>query len=194
MTHRPGFSLHFIWLFTEQPPERRPAAAAAAGFQAVEIPQPDELEPDAWHHILEDAAVRHVLMNTPAGPSGTPTGFGSACVPGAEEEFRAEVRLALHCATEVNCSPINAMAGVLPPTVDPMVVTDSYPGNFARASAEGSGTDVTRAIAVSDPQIAGRPAQQRAPMDQLRRSGPVGQSSGCRGGARGGVTVCSTGR
>jgi len=61
------FSANLKWLFGERRIEERPAAAAEAGFRAIEHPQPYDLPAARWGQVLSDAGVAQVLLNTPTG-------------------------------------------------------------------------------------------------------------------------------
>lgn len=85
-------------------------AAAAAGFEAIEL---------HWPYAVEAAALRSrrlaheldlVSLNTP--PGGRPGDFGLAAVPGREEEFRRGFDAALGYAEAAGAGAIHVMAGV----------------------------------------------------------------------------------
>jgi hydroxypyruvate isomerase len=145
------FSANLKWLFGERRIEERPAAAAEAGFRAIEHPQPYDLPAARWGQVLSDAGVAQVLLNTPTGPSRSDTEFGAACVPGARSEFRAGFDRALQYAVAVGCPLINVMAGVQPPTVIQSQAADTYLENLTWAAAECGGTDVTLVIEAVNP-------------------------------------------
>ena len=109
-------NLHF--LFTEVPFLDRFAAAARAGFKAVEFP-------DAYDHppaVLADQLARHrltcALVNFPMGDRQRGE-LGFACHPDRREEFRASVPLAIATARALGCGQLNCMAGYAPPGADP---------------------------------------------------------------------------
>lgn len=145
-SRRLHFSANLHWLYTEQPVELRPAAAAADGFRAIEHSQPYQLPPTRWRDLLRDADVQQVLINTPSGPKGSPIEFGSACIPGAVRQFRTGFAEALRYALVIDCPMINVMAGVQPPDVPRAQATDAYLHNLAWAVAECAGTDTTLLI------------------------------------------------
>lgn len=72
-THGLRFDVNCSILFTELPLLERPAAARAAGFDAVEFwwpfadPVPADREVDAFVRALGDAGVRLALLNFIAG-------------------------------------------------------------------------------------------------------------------------------
>src|SRR5690242_19140572 len=89
-------------LFTEQPLEARFAAAAAAGFRAVEIQFPYELAPARLRERLRESGLELVLFN---GPPGDPSRGerGLAGLPGREADFRAGIERALEYAAATGC-------------------------------------------------------------------------------------------
>jgi hydroxypyruvate isomerase len=79
MTQALRFSPNVNWLFTEPSLENRPAAAAKAGFRAVECSRPYQLPAAQWRSQLHGAGVDQVLINTPTDPTNSATEFGAAC-------------------------------------------------------------------------------------------------------------------
>jgi hydroxypyruvate isomerase len=107
------FSANISTMFTELPPLERPAAAAAAGFAAVEMQFPYDLQREALAAACRDAGVEMVLINMPAGDrlGGE---LGLACLPGRASEFHDSVELAAVCAVSLGCRRINCLVGRLP--------------------------------------------------------------------------------
>ncbi|MEU6343889.1 MULTISPECIES: TIM barrel protein [unclassified Streptomyces] len=105
-------------LFTELPLLERPAAAAAAGFEAVELwwPWPDAPTPpkarlDELRSALEHAGTRLVGLNFYAGQLPGPD-RGALSVPGEESaRFRANIDIAADFARSVGCTALNALYG-----------------------------------------------------------------------------------
>ncbi|GGW63709.1 putative hydroxypyruvate isomerase [Streptomyces lucensis JCM 4490] len=112
------FTVNLSMLFTELPLLERPAAAAAAGFTAVELwwpwaesPTPRQSEPDALGRAIEDAGVRLTGLNFYAGRLPGPD-RGALSVPGEESErFRANVDVAAGFAGALGCTALNALYG-----------------------------------------------------------------------------------
>ncbi|GHH79433.1 putative hydroxypyruvate isomerase [Streptomyces sulfonofaciens] len=112
------FDVNLSILFTELPLLERPAAAAAAGFGAVELwwpwvetPTPERARLDALRGAIEDAGVRLVGLNFYAGRLPGPD-RGALSVPGAEsEKFRANVDVAADFADSLGCRALNALYG-----------------------------------------------------------------------------------
>lgn len=110
-------------LFTELPVTERAAAAAAAGFTAVEFwwpwatatPSPDEVE--AFCASIEAAGVQLIGLNFFAGdmPGGD---RGVLNLTARTEEFRASVDLAVRIADRLGCKAFNALYGNTPEGAD----------------------------------------------------------------------------
>ncbi|MER6464901.1 TIM barrel protein [Streptomyces sp. NPDC001288] len=120
------FNVNLSILFTELPLLERPAAAAAAGFGAVELwwpwvdsPTPERSELDALKSAIEDAGVRLTGLNFYAGQLPGPD-RGALSVPGTESErFRANVAVAAEFAQSLGCTALNALYGNRVDGVDP---------------------------------------------------------------------------
>ncbi|CAL9583612.1 TIM barrel protein [Streptomyces sp. enrichment culture] len=120
------FDVNLSILFTELPLLERPAAAAAAGFTAVELwwpwietPTPPRGELDALRQALKDAGTRLVGLNFYAGQLPGPD-RGALSVPGEESEcFRANIDVAADFAASVGCTALNALYGNRVEGVDP---------------------------------------------------------------------------
>ncbi|MFD7614204.1 TIM barrel protein [Streptomyces sp. NPDC059828] len=120
------FDVNLSILFTEYPLLERPAAAAAAGFAAVELwwpwtetPTPAQSELDGLRAALSDAGTRLVGLNFYAGQLPGPD-RGALSVPGEESErFRANIDVAADFAASVGCTALNALYGNRVEGVDP---------------------------------------------------------------------------
>ncbi|WP_025156343.1 hydroxypyruvate isomerase family protein [Leifsonia aquatica] len=134
------------WLFTELPFEQRFDAAAAAGFSGVEFASPYDLPAERVRRLLDAAGLEQVLINTPAGPAGSPTVMGAAYVPEAREEFRAGVDRALQYATVLGTSVVHVMSGLRPDGVDADRAFASYVANIGWAAERARGTGVRIAL------------------------------------------------
>lgn len=105
-----NFSANLSLLFTEKPLAARFSAAREAGFSAVEIQFPYELEIADLKNLLQENALDLVLINVPAGDL-MQGGNGLACVPGMQREFQAATALALEYARALAVPTINILAG-----------------------------------------------------------------------------------
>ncbi|MEU2595989.1 TIM barrel protein [Streptomyces hirsutus] len=120
------FDVNLSILFTELPLLERPAAAAAAGFTAVELwwpwadsPTPARSELDGLRKAVENAGVRLTGLNFYAGRLPGPD-RGALSLPGEESErFRAHVDVAADFAGSLGCTALNALYGNRVEGVDP---------------------------------------------------------------------------
>jgi len=112
------FTVNLSILFTELPLLERPAAAAAAGFTAVELwwpwtdaPVPEKCELDALRRALTDAGTRLTGLNFYAGQLPGPD-RGALSVPGEESsKFRRNVEVVAGFAQSTGCTALNALYG-----------------------------------------------------------------------------------
>jgi hydroxypyruvate isomerase len=118
-------------LFTELPFLDRFAAAAAAGFLAVECQFPYEAEPREIAARLRAHGLQWVLFNGPPGNTGE---RGIACLPGRERDFDAGIDLAARYVEAGNCPLVHVMAGLLPPGADRARHLDCYVEAIGRAA------------------------------------------------------------
>ncbi|WP_392961356.1 TIM barrel protein [Streptomyces sp. LN245] len=120
------FNVNLSILFTELPLLERPAAAAAAGFTAVELwwpwvdsPTPERSELDALKAAIEAAGVRLTGLNFYAGRLPGPD-RGALSLPGEESaRFRANIDVAADFAGSLGCTALNALYGNRVDGVDP---------------------------------------------------------------------------
>lgn len=116
MDHGRPYLVNCSILFTELALLERPAAAKAAGFDAVEFwwPFPDaapsDAEVDAFVSAVDDAGVQLVGLNFAAGdmPGGD---RGLVSWPDRDGEFRASVEVAVGIADRLGTRAFNALYG-----------------------------------------------------------------------------------
>jgi len=107
----PRLAANLTMLFTEHPFLERFAAAADAGFDAVEFLFPYEHSAAEVRGAVRDANLEVVLFNLPAGDwAGGERGL--AALPDRVQEFRAGVERALEYAAELDCPRLNCLAGL----------------------------------------------------------------------------------
>lgn len=106
----PRFAANLSLLFTELPYLDRFAAAADAGFEAVEILFPYDLAAGQTRRALLANGLELVLINAPPPnyTGGTP---GYAAIPGGEARFEYDIRRALRYADELRPGLIHVMSG-----------------------------------------------------------------------------------
>lgn len=123
-------SAHVGYLFTGMPLERRLAAAAAAGFDAVEHPAPFEVPAPRMATLLREAGLFLAQVTTGRGPQGEK---GLASLPGREQECHDAVARALDYAEAVACPYLHLMAGCPGAHVTPQQASDTWLANVAAA-------------------------------------------------------------
>lgn len=106
----PRFSANISMLFAERAWLDRPAAAAAAGFGAIEIQFPYDRPADDWRRAIEAAGLAVSVINLPVGDmlAGGP---GLAATPGRQAEFRAAVETARDVAAALRPANVNVLTG-----------------------------------------------------------------------------------
>ena len=106
----PRFSANISMLFAERAWLDRPAAAAAAGFGAIEIQFPYDRPADDWRRAIEAAGLDVSVINLPVGDmlAGGP---GLAATPGRQAEFRAAVETARDVAAALRPANVNVLTG-----------------------------------------------------------------------------------
>jgi hydroxypyruvate isomerase len=142
-------------LFTELPLLSRPAAAKAAGFDAVEFwwPFPTAAPPDAeverFVGAIEDAGVQLTGLNLAAGdmPNGD---RGLASWPGRETEFRDSIDIAAAIGKRLGTRVYNALYGNRVEGADPRDQDDLAVQNLSRAAALLDGTVVLEPLSGAD--------------------------------------------
>ena len=107
----PKLAANLSTMFTQLPLAKRFAAAAAAGFSAVECQFPYELPAEELRALLDLLGLQQVLINTHPGEAGE---RGLAAQPGRQQQFREAMEQALHYAQVLRCPRIHVMAGVKP--------------------------------------------------------------------------------
>ncbi len=108
----PRFAANLAYLFTELPLLQRFAAAAAAGFAAVELQAPYDHAPADIRREIERHGLTVLGINTPPAP-GAETGL--AAVPGREQDFAALFGRALDYAAAIGGRTVHCLSGKVPP-------------------------------------------------------------------------------
>jgi hydroxypyruvate isomerase len=106
-------SANISTLFCDLPVLDRPAAAAAAGFTAIEMQFPYSVVAADLAAEAEVAGVEFVLINMPAGNSEMGE-LGLACLPGRQQEFVEATERAIDYARALKCPRVNCLAGNMP--------------------------------------------------------------------------------
>ena len=106
----PRFAANISMLFAERDWLDRPAAAAAAGFEAIEIQFPYDRPAEDWRRAIEAAGLAVSVLNLPVGDMLT-GGPGLAATPGRKAEFRRAVETARGVAAALRPGNVNVLAG-----------------------------------------------------------------------------------
>jgi len=101
------------WLYTELPMAERAAAAAADGFQGVEVAFPYEVAAREYRTGLEASGLALVQILSPMDWDAGERGL--AGLPGREEDFQATIRAAVTYAVDCGRPLIHAPLGNVPP-------------------------------------------------------------------------------
>jgi len=133
-----SYTVNASILLTELPILERPAAAKAAGFDAVEywwpfsvaVPARDEV--DAFVAAIQDAGVQLTGLNFFAGdmPGGD---RGLVSWPGREDEFAANIDVVVEIGRRLGTRAFNALYGNRLDGADPQVQDDLAVKNLAAA-------------------------------------------------------------
>ena len=115
-TESPRYAVNLSMLFTEVPLLERPAAAKAAGFDAVEFwwpfatAVPADAEIDRFTGAIDDAGVQLIGLNFFAGdmPGGD---RGLVSWPARSAEFTDNVDVVVGIGDRLGCSAFNALYG-----------------------------------------------------------------------------------
>jgi hydroxypyruvate isomerase len=131
----PQFAANLTMMFNEVPFPQRFAAAAAAGFKAVEFLFPYDHTPQEVAGWLTENGLENVLFNMPPGDWAAGE-RGIASLPGREEEFRASVARALEYARALGTPRLHAMCGLLKDEADRAAHRRTYVENLRYAARE----------------------------------------------------------
>ncbi|MFD9944333.1 hydroxypyruvate isomerase family protein [Nonomuraea sp. NPDC059023] len=125
------FDANLKWLFTELPFEARFDAAAAAGFEGVEYPDPYAHDPAGLVRRLREAGLEQVLINTPQG--------ADACRAAG---FREGFDRAMEYALALGAGLVHVRAGTRPEGVVRERAEARLVANLAWAAGQSRGSGV----------------------------------------------------
>ena len=115
--HGLDYLVNCSMLFTERPLLERPAAARAAGFDAIEFwwpwpeqPVPADAEVDAFVRAIRDAGVRLIGLNFFAGDLAGPDA-GVLSIPDRSAQFRDNLDVAVGIGEQLDVTAFNALYG-----------------------------------------------------------------------------------
>jgi 2-dehydrotetronate isomerase len=131
----PKFAANLTMMFNEVAFPERFAAAAAAGFKAVEFLFPYDHAPHDVAQWLAENKLTNALFNMPPGDWAAGE-RGLASLPGREQEFRDGVSRAIEYAQAMGTMRVHAMAGLLPAGVDRNRHRETFIENLRYAARE----------------------------------------------------------
>ncbi|RJG15703.1 2-oxo-tetronate isomerase [Massilia cavernae] len=131
----PKFAANLTMMFNEVAFPQRFAAAAAAGFKAVEFLFPYDYTAHEVASWLQENKLENVLFNLPPGDWAAGE-RGIAALPGREEEFRAGVARGIEYALALGTKRLHVMAGLIPAGADLRIHREVYLGNLRHAARE----------------------------------------------------------
>ena len=99
-------SANLTWLFPDAPLIERPRLAAEAGFDAVEILAPYEVDARRLREAIESSGLTLDLINSPREDN-----TGCAAIPGAEALFAQSFETAAAYARDAGCGKLHVLSG-----------------------------------------------------------------------------------
>jgi 2-dehydrotetronate isomerase len=144
----PRFAANLAYIFTERPLIERFAAAAAAGFKAVELQLPYDHAPSAVKAEIDRHGLTQLGVNTPLGREGE---AGLAAVPGRERDFDVLFGQALDYAVAIGGRAIHCLAGTVPPSQRP-AAEQVFVANLKRAADRAREKSITLLIEPINPR------------------------------------------
>ncbi len=139
-------SANISFMFLEHPFLERIAAAAKAGFPAVECHFPYEYSIPQLRNALKKAGIRLTGINTAPGDLAAGD-WGLACDPRRRGAFKAGVRQALRYARALDVPTIHVMAGMVA-EADRKKARRTYLANMAWAAEQAA---LAAKVIVSEP-------------------------------------------
>jgi hydroxypyruvate isomerase len=131
----PKLAANLTMLWNERDFLDRFAAAAKAGFSAVEYLFPYPYEKQKLIDRLGENKLTQVLHNLPAG-DWAKGDRGIACQSARRGEFRDSVGLAIEYAKALGCTQLNCLVGIAPPEADPDALQSTLVDNLKFAASE----------------------------------------------------------
>ena len=146
----PRLAANLAYLFTERKLIERFAAAAAAGFTAVEMQSHYDQAPSEVKAQIDRFGLTMLGVNTPPG-HGDEGRFGVAAIPGREEEFAILFARALDYVTAIGGCQIHCLAGTVPPSQRP-AGERTFVRNLTRAADVARERNITVLIEPLNPR------------------------------------------
>jgi hydroxypyruvate isomerase len=139
----PRFAANLGYLFTERALLERIDAAAAAGFQAIELQFPYDVPASAVKAAIDNNKLTILGINTPCGQREGE--FGLAAVPGRERDWQVQFGKALDYAAAIGGSAIHCLAGKVAPEQRPSAER-VFIDNLKRAADLAAARNITLLI------------------------------------------------
>ena len=139
----PRFAANLGYLFTDRPLLERIDAAAAAGFQAIELQFPYDVPALAVKTAIERNKLTILGLNT--SPGEREGEFGLAAVPGREKDWQVLFTRALDYASAIGASAIHCLAGKVAPEQRP-AADRVFVDNLTRAADLAAAKKITLLI------------------------------------------------
>jgi hydroxypyruvate isomerase len=131
----PRFAANLSTLFREHDWLERPMAARRAGFEAVEIQFPYDLDLDGLVRAKRAADVRWLMINLPPGDFAKGE-RGLGCLPGREAEFRDGVARCRRYGEALGIAQANMPAGIPPKGLERAAIEVTLVENMRFAAEE----------------------------------------------------------
>ena len=141
----PKFAANLSMMFNEVPFGERFAAAARAGFEAVEFLFPYDHPLADVTRWLTDNGLKSALFTLPPGDWAAGE-RGIASLPGREAEFAAGIEQAIEYALALGTPTLHAMAGLLPEGADRAAHRAVFVANLALAARKLAAHGITLVI------------------------------------------------
>lgn len=142
MTIRRDYSAHIGYLFTELSLADRIAAAARAGFRAVEHPAPYQIPAAEMARLLHRSGLYYTQFGMRTGDAAKGE-KGIGIFAERRAEFQANLTEALDYAETIGVRMVHAMAGILPAPLRRTEHMDVYIENLALAARAAAPRGIT---------------------------------------------------
>ena len=146
----PRLSANLGFLWPDRPLLQRIAAAAAAGFHAVEMHWPYDVPADQIAATSEQHGVIVLGVNTRPGDAARGD-FGLGAVPGREREFQTAVDQSIAYCRATGAKFVHAMAGVVTPD-DKEAARAVLRANLTEAADKAGACGVTLLLEAINPR------------------------------------------
>src|SRR5579871_5966092 len=121
------------------------AAAAKAGFPAVEYLFPYAYDVKELKARLDGAGLQQVLFNTAQGDFEKGE-RGIAALPGREDDFKRAIDVAIHYASTLKVPRLHVMAGTVAPGMDPARCESTFIANLRAAAKTAASANIVLEI------------------------------------------------